>query len=150
MDLLRKYLARSWPDKVLLLRVLGLVGAVRVGLRVLPYRSVQRFMTRSTYPQDEQFDSPLEAWKYRRRVVGAVHTVGKRLLGDKPCLTQALVAQHVLRQKGYETELRIGVTKEGRELLAHAWLERGREVVIGGGAQQAQYIPLRPIDSQPA
>lgn len=149
MELLRKFWARSWSDKVLLLRALGLVGGVRVGLNVLPYRTVQRLLTRSDYPTTEAFDSPAEALKYRRRVIGAVQTIGKRLLGDKPCLTQALVVQHLLRTKGYETALRIGVTKEGRELLAHAWLERDCQVIIGGGTS-AQYVPLVPVEPEVA
>ena len=150
MDLLRKFWERSWGDKVLLVRALGLVSAVRIGLKVLPYRTVQRLMTRSSYPAGETFVSPEAALAYRRRVVGIVQTIGKRTLGDKPCLTQALVAQHMLRLKGYETTMRIGVTKEGRELLAHAWLERDREIVIGGSETHAKYVPLVPVEPETA
>jgi hypothetical protein len=79
-----------------------------------------------------------------------VEAVGRRLLGDKPCLTQALVAQRFLRQRGYDTTLRIGVAKDGRELLAHAWLEREGRVIIGGGASPVRYKPLAPVHSEAA
>lgn len=117
-----------------------------MALNVLPYRSVHRMM--AVGEPGHVLQTPQEAWAYRRRVVGAVHAVGKRLLGDKPCLTQALVAQRLLRQKGYDTVLRLGVTKDGKELLAHAWLERDGQVVIGGNASQTRYTPLVPVQPE--
>lgn len=149
MTLLRKFAARSWADKVLLVRALALVGAVRLGLWALPYRTVQRLVGRSLLKSREA-GTPQEERAYQRRVVGAVETVGRRLLGDKPCLTQALVAQRFLRQRGYDATLRIGVAKDGRELLAHAWLERDGRVIIGGGASPVRYKPLAPVHSEAA
>ncbi len=142
MALLHKFLARPWADKALLLRALSLVAATRLGLWVLPYRTVHRLVEsrNEAVPVTIQ-----EGATYQRRVVAAVESVGRRLLGDKPCLTQALVAQRLLRQGGYETSLHLGVTKDGQTLLAHAWLEREGYVVIGGGHSQVQYAPLTPV-----
>lgn len=142
MVLLRKFFNRSWKDKVLLLHSLGLVVLVRTGLWMLPYRTVQRLMHVDT---DVPLVTTQEGAPYQRRVVAAVEAVGRRLLGDKPCLVQALVAQRLLRQGGYETSLHLGVSKDGQALLAHAWLERDGYVVIGGGRSQFKYTPLSPV-----
>lgn len=147
MSLLRKFVARPWADKVLLVRALGFVCGVRVGLWILPYRTVQRLMdtplaARPTGPPD-----PREERAYQRRVVGSVEAIGRRLLGDKPCLVQALVARRFMRQGGYDTQLRIGVAKDGRELLAHAWLEREGRIIIGGTSSRFRYKPLVPAQS---
>jgi len=150
MTLLRKFAARSWPDKVLLVRAFALVSTVRLGLWALPYRTVQRLVGRTLVRRENAGATPQEERSYQRRVVGAVEAVGRRLLGDKPCLTQALVAQRFLRQRGYDTTLRIGVAKDGRELLAHAWLEREGRVIIGGGASPVRYKPLAPVHSEAA
>lgn len=128
---------------MLLLRSLALVGIVRFGLWVLPYRTVQRLIDPG--PSDVPSLTIQEGAPYQRRVVAAVEAVGRRLLGDKPCLTQALVAQRLLRQGGYETSLHLGVSKDGQTLLAHAWLEREGYVVIGGGVSQVRYTPLSPV-----
>jgi transglutaminase superfamily protein len=58
------------------------------------------------------------------------------------CLVRALAAGIVLKRYGYPSELKIGVTRpvSGR-FEAHAWLESGGNVVIGG-AQLDQYVPL--------
>lgn len=153
MTVLRKFLARSWADKLLLVRALALVAAVRLGLSVLPYRTVQRLLGpehAGTSAAASQGTITREAQAYQRRVVAAVEAVGRRLLGDKPCLTQALVAQRLLRQGGYETSLRLGVTKDGHALLAHAWLERNGYVVIGGGMSQVRYATLTPVRPEAA
>ena len=148
MKLLIKFATRAWPDKVLLVRSLALVCVVRVGLWVLSYKTVQRLV--DTPLAEQTHASPRAAWAYQQRVVAAVEAVGRRLLGSKPCLTQALVARRMLRQGGIDAILRIGVTKDGRELLAHAWLEHDGRVVIGGGASPVRYKPLAPVQSEAA
>ena len=139
MALLRKFLARSWADRALLVRAFVLVSAVRVGLWVLPYRTVERLTECPVTPREM---TPEEELLSLRRIVGAVEAMSRRLLGAKPCLTQALAAQRILRQGGIDSTLRIGVAKDGQELLAHAWLERGERVLIGGGRSPRLYAPL--------
>ena len=140
MALLRKFLARSWADRALLVRALALVSAVRLGLWILPYRTVQRLVDRPVAPQRGEVP-PAEEYHRQRRIVGAVEAISRRLLGDKPCLTQALVAQRLLREGGIDSALCIGVAKDGRELLAHAWLEHAGYVVIGGGIRRSNTSP---------
>lgn len=145
MGLLLKFLSRSWADRILLLRAFVLVSAVRVGLRVLPYRTVQRLVECAVTHREM---TPEEEWQSLRQIVGAVEAMSRRLLGTKPCLTQALAAQRMLRKRGMDSTLRIGVAKDGHELLAHAWLERMGRVVIGGGNALARYTPLASVRSE--
>lgn len=139
MTLLHKFINRSWADRALLVRAFVLVSAVRIGLWVLPYRTVHRLAECSVTPREL---SPDEERRTMRRIVGAVEAMSRRLLGMKPCLTQALAAQRMLRQEGIDSVLRIGVTKDGSELLAHAWLERDNRVLIGGKHSPHLYTPL--------
>ena len=139
MALLRKFVDRSWDDRVLLIRAFVLVSAVRIGLWVLPYRTVRRLTDCSVTSREL---SPEEERRTMRRIVGSVEAMSRRLLGMKPCLTQALAAQRLLRQGGVDSDLRIGVAKDGEELLAHAWLERDNRVLIGGRLSPHTYTPL--------
>ena len=145
MALLRKFFARSWTDRKLLVRAFVLVCAVRVGLWALPFRTVHRL---AECPVTPKAMTPEEVRRDLRRIVGAVEAMSRRLLGNKPCLTQALAAQRILRQEGIDSALRIGVAKEGHELLAHAWLERDGRVVIGGWASPSRYKPLAPVEAE--
>ncbi len=132
----------------MLLRALGLVVAVRAALWVLPFGTVRRLLERAPAQPAPGAD---EALVYRKRVIWAVTAVARRLLGDKPCLTQSLAAQRLLRQGGLDADLRIGVTMgEERELLAHAWLEQQGRVIIGGHTSPAKYTPLAPVHTSAA
>ena len=81
-----------------------------------------------------------------RRIGWLVSAVGRRLPGVGTCLTQALLVQAVLEQSGRESKLRIGVSRaEGDRFRAHAWVECGAEVVVGGAAQ-GQYQPIVSLE----
>src|SRR5690606_37178790 len=48
---------------------------------------------------------------------------GRRGLVTATCLRQALLLHWLLRRRGLQPELRIGVRKQGEALDAHAWVE---------------------------
>src|SRR2546423_1780428 len=65
-------------------------------------------------------------------------------IGAKPwmralCLPRALAAQAMLRRRGVASRLCLGTARDGGTLAAHAWIELGHEVIVGGGAEQARF-----------
>lgn len=48
---------------------------------------------------------------------------GRRGMVTATCLRQALLLNWLLRRRGLQPELRIGVRKQGEALDAHAWVE---------------------------
>ena len=80
----------------------------------------------------------------RKQLIWAVRAMGKRVLGDKPCLTQALALQWLLRRHGEESSLQIGVRKnQDGEFAAHAWLEQDGQVLIGGKSSPFEYARMK-------
>lgn len=143
MELLRKFFRLSWSEQFLLIRVSFLVGATRLGLWLFSLKTVQRVLVGASA-------KPTRRWMgrdaYCRRVIWAVYAVG-RLLGDKPCLPQALVTQWLLRRKGYPATLHIGVKKGAPDqLMAHAWVESEGEIIMGGHASPQVYTPLHSFE----
>ncbi|WP_420457504.1 lasso peptide biosynthesis B2 protein [Rubrivirga sp.] len=134
----------SWRRWAALGRALVWVVGTRPVVFALPWRKVAA-----------AFESaPVRAgapdWDRAAITVWAVRAVSKRLLRNKPCLTQALVARHLLRKEGVETVLCLGAMRnEGGGFEAHAWLEHGGTVVIGGAHSTATYSPFRPVGRQP-
>jgi hypothetical protein len=115
----------------------------RGALAVLPYRMVQRHYGR---PQRE-LPPNTDVAAYRGRAVWAVRAAGRRMLGDRPCLAQALVVERLLRRSGAVADLRLGVVKApDGELRAHAWVECDGEVVIGHRASREAYVPFRTLE----
>src|SRR5215217_7114582 len=130
MKRLHKFLNLPSSDRRLLVGTALLLGAVRLGLRVLPFRVLQRVITKVA-------QAPASANNANQssvdRLVWAV-TVASRYVPKATCLTQALGAQILLGRRAHPARLRIGVARseEGR-LEAHAWLEYEDKVIVGGG-----------------
>ena len=47
------------------------------------------------------------------------------------CLPQALSLQAMLRRRGIQSRLCLGVARNGQRLAAHAWVQIDRKVIIG-------------------
>ena len=125
-----------------LARVLPTVLAARVALWVLPYKTVLRMFEPSG-------GRPVKPYPQLKQTVRVASWVGKTFLGDMPCLSQALAARWLLSRDGYQAELKIGARMEDGELAAHAWLERGGHVILGGADSPTKYISLQSMDEPP-
>ena len=74
-----------------------------------------------------------------RWVAWAVETIGDRRWMQAPALPRALAAQTMLRRRGIASRLCLGVARERGTLAAHAWIEVGQEMILGGdGAGEFQ------------
>lgn len=151
MRLLHKYRALDRENRRTVRHAFALVGLVRLALALLPYRTVQSALARSSRRRPEVGPLTAEQLRHARRVISSVEAVAKNVLGEKPCLTQALVAQWMLARAGLETSLQIGVARgERQELRAHAWLERDGRVILGGLSSPREYTPLHPVEPSAA
>ncbi len=144
--LFRKALALPIPELWLLARVAVLLLLLRLALHALPFRVVLRAMDALSTPGER----PARGSDYQRRVVWAVTAAGRQLLGNKPCLPQALGTRLLLRRRGLGAQLRIGVARgPGGRLEAHAWVENGERIIIGGSDSPRFFTPLPTFDHVP-
>lgn len=144
MQRLHKFLALSASDKLLLLRCVQVVTTVRLGLSLLSYNTLRRWMKREAPAATA---SPEDL----RRVAWGVRNAA-RLVPRASCLTQALAAQVLLARSGFRSQIRIGVAKDGDgRFLAHAWLVSNGRVVLGGRSRDlTRYAPLTDLDLEPS
>jgi hypothetical protein len=130
----------SIAELLVLVKVAVVVVGVRAALWIQPYDRVRRHLMRER--SLSKVDVPAA------RIVQFVSGVSRRLPGAN-CLTSALAAETLLRWHGFDASLRIGVSKNSSQnLVAHAWVESGGMVVIGG-EEVAGLTPLRPAGAQP-
>jgi Transglutaminase-like superfamily len=62
------------------------------------------------------------------------------------CLTQALATRVLLADEGHSSTLRLGMARIEGRLQAHAWLESGGAVVVGGAGHE-QFAPFEAAPS---
>ena len=68
--------------------------------------------------------------------------VASRYVPRATCLTQALTAQALLGFGGIPTSVRIGVAKEAGGFEAHAWVESGGKILMGGTESAQKYTQM--------
>jgi len=78
-----------------------------------------------------------------RWICWAVEEIGAR--NDALCLPRALAAHAMLRRRGIVSRLCLGVAREGESFAAHAWVEIGKDKVVGADEAQG-YTGLASYD----
>jgi hypothetical protein len=141
-----RFLRLRVRDRLAFVRAAVLVTVVRAALAVLPFRTVLRaadgWARRPGRVPGSEGD--------RERMLRAVESAARRLLPVGPCLSQAIVADVLLRRSGFDSQLRIGVARGDRGALkAHAWVESDGEVVIGGEESPADYKAFPNLRAAP-
>lgn len=124
---LGKFCRLNGPEQWLTLRIVGLLAIVRIGLWTTPFRRMQAFAfrlgSRRVSPGCRRL-SPQQ--------LTSLVSVAADYVPGASCLTQALVAQAVLKRYGYEAVLRIGAGRGADgAFVAHAWVECDGQVMIG-------------------
>lgn len=141
MEQLARFCRLPPAERLLLLAAVLLLTAVRVGLRILPLRTVLRLLSRLSGVAEGRAAGD-EAMIER---VGWAVTVASRYVPAATCLAQALVTETLLRRLVLPADLRLGVARDAMGCFqAHAWVEcRGRVVI--GGAVLDTFTPLPPL-----
>lgn len=140
--MIRRLWARSPAERKAFWQALPLVVGVRVRLWVRSLPRVLAWARMAATRRDNpgvQLPAPALVW--------AVQAIGRRLFRKSPCLPQALALWILLRRHGHAGQLRVGVAREGADgFEAHAWVEHGGQVLIGGEESPDRYMPLPTFD----
>jgi len=129
MSALTRFLSRSGPERLLLLRVAALQCAIRLALRLLPFRRVIAVVNRLS---NTRLHGRARTRFTPEQLACAVSTTSGRLFRDAPCLTQALAVKVLYGRRGLPASVRIGVRRLPESgFQAHAWVESGGSVVVG-------------------
>jgi hypothetical protein len=138
-------MAQSSADRRLLCEAAVRLAFVRIGLYAVGFAVLRRWLglrqpaADTTQPSDSA-SGPAEV---AGRVAWAVQAAARRIPGAT-CLVQALVAEAMLRRRGYEPALHFGVRQrpDRRSIDAHAWIELNGAVVVGAVANLGDYAVL--------
>jgi hypothetical protein len=144
MKRLLKFAKLEGSKRRLLIKTVVAVGLVRLGLWLLPFRTLCTVLARFETPRGEpglrRSAETLDNIMWALRIAAG-------LVPAATCLTQALTAKVLLRRNGYRPILRIGAVKSSTgKFLAHAWLEHEGAIVIGDLRDLSRYANFPPLD----
>jgi hypothetical protein len=142
MNRLFRFLNYPFLEQLTLVQVSLLLVSIRIALLLLPFSTMSRLTRRAGRPESE-LDPNQNA--SRKRILWAINKAGIPLLRDRACLAQALAGQVLLNRYGVNTQVRIGVLKDrAGHFEAHAWLEKGGQVLLGGSASDLDRYTVLP------
>jgi hypothetical protein len=130
MSGLSNFLQLPATERRLIVRATFLLGAIRLGLWLLPYRTLRRVLAQLARAPiylhgTHRFSVDRLAWSV---------TKASNRVPRATCLTQALAAQVLLTWHGHPANLRIGIARgEDGKVQGHAWLDSRGRIVVGGG-----------------
>src|SRR2546428_335959 len=143
MKRLGKFLRLAHAERVLLVEAALLLGAIGLGLRLLPFGCLRDLLDRLSRPwHGLRPRAQLSA----ARIAWAIERVSRVVPGTRSCLAQALAAQVLLARRGHEACVRIGVARDtDGPLHAHAWVESEGRIVVGGAGRPG-FSPLPRLE----
>jgi hypothetical protein len=135
---LAKLRALRGPERRWLVLALFAMPFVSAGCSILGFRRLHAVMARWPRPRRALVLSEDAAASCAQRAAKVVAIAALRGPVRATCLRRALVLWWLLRRYGIETELKVGVNRDGGTLHAHAWLEH-----LGKPLNEAEDISLR-------
>jgi hypothetical protein len=148
MQRLRKLVHLTSSDRHLLVSAALVLGAIRLGLWLLPFQTLRRLLARSISVSTELQASDQA---FVGKVVWAVEGASRYMPGGVKCLARALATQVLLGRCGHPTQLYIGVAKDKQgNLEAHAWVESQGRIITGGLRDMTRFTPLPSLEEERA
>ena len=139
MKKFRSFFSLPFAEKLLLGESLFLVAFIGLILRIVPFTFLKKSLAARLAARAKQ--KPVN-WKQINLIVRSVRSVS-RFLPFATCLPQALAAMFLMKSKGQNSELKIGVAKDEKQnFKAHAWLEINGRIIIGKLPLHWQYKVL--------
>ena len=137
----RRFLRLPAADQALLVRSAVTLGAVRMGLWLLPHRFLRRILSAVTRREAP----PRGAQAPPDRIAWAVMVASRYVPSTATCLPRALAAHVLLARSGHATQLRIGVARGADGAFeAHAWVASGEKILVGALPGPWRFVPLPP------
>jgi hypothetical protein len=132
----------SWSERAIVLEALLLLAALSPALRLARLQTVYRTLGRlsrggSAAAADADRPDPARAEAVARLVDAAT----RHAIGRPTCLHRSLALWWMLRRRGLDARLRIGVRSQEDRVEGHAWVEYG-ESVLNEGAHLTGYTRL--------
>ncbi len=111
----------SHADRILYLEALLLFPLIAASLRMLGLGRTRSWLhTVSKFGRPRRAESHADLAAHTAEVVAAAAATGPY---QPSCLRHALALETVLRQRGVDAELKLGVRRPAGEFSAHAWVE---------------------------
>lgn len=108
-----------------------LSGMIRLSILIIPFNYLKKGL--GIPKQESSFESSEKQLEVAKQVRCLVLQVCHHTPWESKCLVRAILSAHLLKRKGMESTLYLGVNKNvAGDIQAHAWLRVGEMIIMGG------------------
>jgi hypothetical protein len=134
MQIVRKFFRLAHTDKYLLFEAVLTSFAVKLVITLLPMRWYARYLgvQHAVVPENDREGDKHMIFKISQAIVRC----RKAIIWHNRCLVEAITAKRMLKIRGLNSTLYLGVNKENNKMIAHAWLRCGSIIVSGKQGMQ--------------
>ena len=134
-------------DRGLILEASALLFITRFGLHLWRFSTLRRLLDRAARSPIGRSSGGSPGSGAAERIRWAIESAAGHLPGQTTCLVSALAADVMLRRRGVESTLHLGVATDrraGEPVRAHAWVESRGTTVTGDPRSPSAYEELKP------
>ena len=147
---LRKLKALSGQEWIYLGYGLALLPLLRIGLKLCSFQFLIRFLEQTSSPREHGSNRPTAAdgalsQESISTLVRMVTVAANRGPVKANCLPRSLATWWLLRRRGLECELRLGVKPRDEAIQAHAWVEFDGRVLNGEPGVEQQFSAFERV-----
>jgi hypothetical protein len=137
----RGFRSLSWPERRAFLWAAAVLPVVKLGLRFWPLKRVQAWL--APRGQKASAASDEAALAQARRLALVVTLAARHGVGNHNCLPRSVVLWALLRRRGLDGQLRIGVGLDDTDSRSfHAWVEHCGHVLNDTPDVAQRYMPF--------
>lgn len=128
---LLRFVALPRPERLLLVEAVTWLGLFRAVILTIPFRRIAPHLGAhmSQTPFREEMK---EQYRLAMAVALAINRASRYVPWEAKCLVQAMAGKKMLKRRGIETTLYLGLArKTDLALQAHAWLRCGDKIILG-------------------
>lgn len=135
-------------DRLRIVFYVLLLPLIHLGLGWLGYARWHRFLASHPHDRSAYTGNKDEAVKEARHTAFLVMIAGRHGFFPATCLHQSLLVFWLLRWRGIQTELRIGVQRREGRVLAHAWIKCGEEVIRDSSQVEKDFASFKDLPEE--
>lgn len=127
---IKTFLEIDLESKIMFCKAFLLCGFYRFIILYISFNKIKKLLGEKGKESPKQIKR--ENYEIAKTIGFIVSLASKHTPWESKCLVQAMTAQKLLNDKGIESTLYLGVSKDGDKMVAHSWLRCGELFVTGG------------------
>ena len=130
---IHKWLSYSYKEKLLFIKVFFITGIYSFIINKIKLNKYSKILG---YENQESAYEICEEMKYYAQKIGSIiEIVSKYTPWRSECFVKAMTVQKMLKHKGIESTMYMGVKRDDEKMIAHAWVRCGSIYVVGGNGE---------------